>query len=259
MSWTTTSSLTEAKRDLAGCGTTSAALAFGGHTGLLVATTERWSGASWVTTSSLTEAKVALAGCGTTLAALVFGGNIGARVSTTEKWSGSSWSTTGSLTEAKQSLAGCGTTSAALAFGGNDGAVVAITEKWSGTSWVTTGSLTEAKYLLAGCGTSFSALAFGGSPTTATTEKWSDGSSLSGIVCNKTGTAITGIACNIDAYNRDTRTEHLGSDSSNSSDGSWSISDVPADVGTKTLVLFSYEGTYGDDTDIAGSEFITTV
>ena len=33
---------------------------------------------------------------------------------------------------------------------------------------------------------------------------------------------------------------------------------LPA-VGTKTLVLFSYEGTYGGDTDIAGSEFITTV
>ena len=83
-------------------------------------------------------------------------------------------------------------------------------------------------------------------------------SSLSGIVKNKTGTVITGVTCNVDVYNSNTRTEHLGSTTSSSSDGTWSVNVTP-NAGTKTLVLFSYEGVYGGDTDIAGSEFITTV
>ena len=40
--WATTGSLSEAKHALAGCGTTSAALAFGGYTNAYVATTEIW-------------------------------------------------------------------------------------------------------------------------------------------------------------------------------------------------------------------------
>lgn len=83
-------------------------------------------------------------------------------------------------------------------------------------------------------------------------------SDLSGIVKNKTGTTITGVTCNVDVYDKDTRTNHLGSTTSSSSDGTWSVNITP-NAGTQTLVLFSYEGIYGGDTDIAGAEFITTV
>ena len=52
MSWVTTSNLNEARYYLAGCGTTLAALSFGGYSPHL-ATTEKWSGPSWVKKHSL--------------------------------------------------------------------------------------------------------------------------------------------------------------------------------------------------------------
>ena len=260
MAWATTSSLTEAKQLLAGCGTTSAALCFGGYTGGGVDTTEIWSGTAWATTTSLIEAKWAFAGCGTSSAALCFGGYISGGIDTTEIWSGTAWATTTSLTEDKYSLAGCGTTSAALCFGGNTDAAVSTTEIWSGTAWATTTSLTEAKNYLAGCGTTSAALCFGGNTGVSgyfsTTEIWQV-SVLSGVVCDKNGSFVTE-ACNIDIYNKDVRDSRVGTAVSNPSDGSWSSNLGDIEVGTKCLVLFSYEGDYGGDTDIAGAEYLVS-
>ena len=175
MAWTTTSSLTEAKRSLAGCGTTSAALCFGGDTGDYVDTTEIWSGTAWATTTSLTEAKDSLAGCGTTSAALCFGGETDSNifVSTTGIWSGTAWATTTSLTEEKKTLAGCGTTSAALCFGGYTGVKFSTTEIWSGTAWATTTALPTEIYSMSGCGTTSAALCFGTYTHVSETLIWS--------------------------------------------------------------------------------------
>ncbi len=73
-----------ARTSLAGSGTNTAALAFGGtppNTGK----TEEWNGVSWVETSDLNVARNVLAGAGTTAASLAFGGTppVGGQ---TEEW-----------------------------------------------------------------------------------------------------------------------------------------------------------------------------
>jgi hypothetical protein len=89
-----------ARAQLAGCGTQTAALAFGGEppTGA----TELYDGNSWTTSNSLNTARRGLAGCGTQTAGLAFGGTppiTGA----TEEYDGNSWTTSpGSLNTARQ-------------------------------------------------------------------------------------------------------------------------------------------------------------
>ena len=56
--------LNQARHALAGCGDVNNALSFGGYTGAIVATTEKWSGSSWATTSALNQVRDYLAGCG---------------------------------------------------------------------------------------------------------------------------------------------------------------------------------------------------
>jgi len=114
--WSTTSGLNVARNYLAGCGDTNSALSFGGNTGAVVATTEKWSGTSWATTSALNQARRELAGCGDTNSALSFGGHTGANVATTEKWSGTSWATASALNQDRSYLAGCGDTNNALSL-----------------------------------------------------------------------------------------------------------------------------------------------
>ncbi len=176
--WTITSSLNETKYQTGGCGTSSAALCFGGHANTEdLSSTEIWNGSSWTITSSLNETKSSIGSCGTISAALCFGGIIDSGVFSdlTEIWNGTIWATTSSLSEEKYGLAGCGTISAALCFGGNALGRVDTTEIWNGTIWTTTNSLNEEKDDLAGCGTSSNALCFGGSTNYSpinTTEIW---------------------------------------------------------------------------------------
>ncbi len=163
--WATTPSLNVSRTGIAGCGTTSGALSFGGGTTARVATTEKWNGSAWATTTDLTNPRISLAGCGTTSGALSFGGGTTARVATTEKWNGSAWATTTDLTNPRSYLAGCGTTSDALSFGGGTTTAVTTTEKWNGSLWATTYALNTTRRYLAGCGTTSDALAIGGGPT----------------------------------------------------------------------------------------------
>jgi len=174
--WATTSSLTEVKQQLTGCGDISDALCFGRDSGGggEVDTTEIWNGTIWATTSSLTEVKDKLTGCGNTGDALCFGGDDSGELDTTEIWNGSIWATTTSLTEVKDKLTGCGDISDALCFGGDTGDEVDTTEIWNGSIWATTTSLTEAKDSSGGCGNTGDALCFGGNTGTKvdTTEIW---------------------------------------------------------------------------------------
>ncbi len=161
--WTTTSNLNQGRQTLAGCGTVSDALSFGGGTTTaVVATTEKWNGSSWATTTNLTIARYALAGCGTTSGALSFGGGTTAAVATVEKWNGSSWTITSSLNVARLGLAGCGTTSGALSFGGGTTAAVATVEKWNGNTWTITTDMNNKLSNSGLCGDILNALIIGG-------------------------------------------------------------------------------------------------
>ena len=76
--WSAGGALSTARSNLAGAGTNTAALAFGGALGApsytLVACTETYNGTSWSAGGALSTARYSLAGAGTNTAALAFGG-----------------------------------------------------------------------------------------------------------------------------------------------------------------------------------------
>jgi hypothetical protein len=76
-----------ARYALAGAGTQTAALAFGGtppNSGL----TEQWDGISWVTAPTMATARYHISGCGTQTLALGFGGYIPPNSAATEEFIG---------------------------------------------------------------------------------------------------------------------------------------------------------------------------
>ena len=76
-----------ARFNLAGAGTSTAALAFGGYaTPTVRACTEAYNGTSWTADSPLITARQALAGAGPSTAALAFGGQAGTSVACTEAY-----------------------------------------------------------------------------------------------------------------------------------------------------------------------------
>ena len=130
--WTTSSNLNVARSGLAGCGTQTAALSFGGYDDLnALVSTEKFNGTTWTNSGNLNTASSYLAGCGTQDGALSFGGgdtDLNA-VATSEKFNGTTWSVSGDLNVARYFLAGAGAQSdSALSFGGNN--YNPTTEKW---------------------------------------------------------------------------------------------------------------------------------
>jgi hypothetical protein len=178
--WITSGSLNTARYGLAGSGTQNAGLSFGGDTGSVSATTEKFTVIGWSTTGDLNTARYYLAGCGVQNSALSFGGFNVLELSVTEKFNGSTWSTDGGwdLNTARYGLAGCGTQNSGLSFGGNTGSVSAVTEKFNGSTWVATGNLNTARNGLNGFGIQNSALSFGGTTgaVSVVTEKFTGSS-----------------------------------------------------------------------------------
>ena len=84
--WATGNNLNTARNYLAGAGTQSAALSFGGYNPSYLAITEEYDGTSWVLSNNLNTARGYLAGAGTQTAALSFGGNNGSYFATTEEY-----------------------------------------------------------------------------------------------------------------------------------------------------------------------------
>jgi hypothetical protein len=83
---------------LAGCGTQTAALAFGGNIPPTTGATEEYDGSTWTSNpTGLNTARRTLGGCGTQTAALAFGGGYESyysfRTGATEEYDGSTWTT----------------------------------------------------------------------------------------------------------------------------------------------------------------------
>jgi hypothetical protein len=75
-SWATGNNMNTAREILAGAGTQTAALGFGGYTTAYVGTTEEYDGTNWATSNPINTARAQLAGAGTQTAALGFGGSL---------------------------------------------------------------------------------------------------------------------------------------------------------------------------------------
>jgi len=131
--WTVTDSLSTARRGLAGCGSQSAGLAYGGANGIAV--TDEYNGSTWSAGGSLLSGRDYTSGCGSQTGALCFGGNAGGYTATTEEYNGSSWSNVGSMNTAREQSGGTGTMTSGLSFGGWNGSTLSVTEEYNGSSW----------------------------------------------------------------------------------------------------------------------------
>jgi hypothetical protein len=95
--WTSSGSLGTARFGLAGAGTQTAGLGFGGS-GPTDAT-EEYDGSTWTTSpASLATARVSLGGAGTQTAGLAFGGSNPGATGATEEWNGAGSPTTKTIT-----------------------------------------------------------------------------------------------------------------------------------------------------------------
>jgi hypothetical protein len=116
-SWAAGGSLSTARERLAGAGTQTAGLGFGGTTGAVSAATEEYNGSAWTGGGNLGTARRNLGGTGIQTAGLGFGGYTTAATNATEEYDGSAWTAGGNLATTRRNLAGAGTQTAGLAFG----------------------------------------------------------------------------------------------------------------------------------------------
>ena len=191
--WSSGGALTTGRRGLAGAGTQTAGLGFGGYgpdspPPGITGKTEEYNGTSWSEDGDLSTARMVLGGTGTQTAGLGFGGYAAVpsagRVGVTESYNGSSWSETGDLSTVRSMLAGCGTTTAGLAFGGSlpPGGVSNSTEEFGGSSWTAGGNMNTARRYLSGFGIQTAALAVAGAePSASDKVEQYDGSSWTEI------------------------------------------------------------------------------
>ena len=116
--WHSGGPLLTGRSRMAGCGSPTAGLGFGGYspnTGY----TEEYNGTGWVNGGALNTARYNLGGCGTQTAGLGFAGYDGSNVKNeSEEYNGSSWTEGNNVNTARQMLAGSGRQTSALAFGG---------------------------------------------------------------------------------------------------------------------------------------------
>ena len=167
-SWSAGGNLNTSRRALAGGGTQTAGLAFGGDTPGATAVTENWDGTSWTEVSDLSTARSSLAGAGTgSASALAFGGSVSPKAQT-EEWSapavfskmnlgqvfynstsntfkvteqpasGGSFSSGGSLNTSRGYFAGFGSQTAGAVSGGSPYSSppkAQLHEQYNGSSW----------------------------------------------------------------------------------------------------------------------------
>jgi len=89
-SWSEAAEANTTRRSLAGAGTSTLALIYGGQTPSIVGVTEDWNGASWSEVADLSQVRNAHMGSGAAAtSALAAGGNTPGVTAATEEWSGS--------------------------------------------------------------------------------------------------------------------------------------------------------------------------
>ena len=168
--WATSNNMNTARAYLAGAGTQTEALAFGGYTTTAVADTEEYNGSSWTTSTALSGVVESLTGAGTQTAALAFGGQnpplSPIYSKNTEAYDGSTWTQIPATPFGARSQMMAGTQTAALGAGGYDGTLgvnITTTKEWDGSTWTTVpATLSTPVHAGYGCGTQTAAIAFGG-------------------------------------------------------------------------------------------------
>jgi hypothetical protein len=185
-SWATGGNLNTGRMVLAGVGTQTATLVFGG--GLpspFKNETELYNGSTWTELNNLNTTRTSLEGAGDSTAALGFGGYNIPFIGATESWNGTSWTTVpATLNTARGSGGGAGAQTSAIFFGGiapppSAYTFRAETELYNGTSWTEVNNLNTTRYILGSAknnADNTSALGYGGDTgapnAVANTESW---------------------------------------------------------------------------------------
>jgi hypothetical protein len=136
-SWTEVAEMNTARRLLAGAGTQTSALAYGGWPPNK-SETEEWNGSAWTEVNDLNTARRQASGVGVNAeGCLMVGGKTTAATANTESWNGSSWTEVNDLNTAREGSNNWGTYTSAISAGGinNPGATIASVESWDGSSW----------------------------------------------------------------------------------------------------------------------------
>lgn len=197
--WASGGALNTGRYFLAGTGSQTAGIAFGGYSGAPSGVTETYDGTSYTEVNDLGTARYTLGAAGTQTSTLGFGGGPGTK-NETEEYNGTSWSEQNNLSTGRRSIGGTGTQTAGLAFGGFVTAASAATEEYDGTSWTNGGNLNTARRTSSGSGTQTAGLAIAGgsdgpSNTGATEEyngtAWSESGDL--ITARRNGAASNGL------------------------------------------------------------------
>ena len=194
--WAAGGSLNTNRRNVAGAGIQTAALAFGGEAPR-TGKTELYNGTSWSEVADLNTARNTLGGSGTSTAAIAFGGEAPGPSGATETWDGSSWTTSpNSLNTPVRSNMGFGTTASAINMGGfyPSPTRVANVEEWSGTSWTAVSALPTATVNAAGFGIETAGVCAGGNvgSETGNTYEWGGSSWTTGGTMNTARSSVTG-------------------------------------------------------------------
>ena len=121
LDWTEVNDLNTARTKIGGCGTQTAAIAFGGQANgsdnPCAALTELWNGTNWTEVNDLNQARYFITGIGNTnTAALAANGEASNDTGTvnTELWNGTNWTEVNNLNTARNKPSGSGLSTAAL-------------------------------------------------------------------------------------------------------------------------------------------------
>jgi hypothetical protein len=181
-SWSSGGNLNTARLLLAGAGTQTAALGFGGSTGPApTGVTESYNGSTWTEVNDLNSARRSLGGDGTQTSAIGFGGasppfGSPGLTGSTETWNGTSWTEVNDLNTVRRDIAGiaANNTAALAATGSSDPGFYTNTESWNGTSWTEVNDVNTGRSDPGRGGVQTAGIIFGGSSgsITAVTETW---------------------------------------------------------------------------------------
>ena len=180
--WGSGGSLNTGRQNLAGAGTLTAGIVFGGQAPSATGVTEKYDGSSWTESGDLNNARRYLAGSGaSSSSALAFGGLPPTTAGYTEQFDGTSWTNKNAMNRSSSPVAnsdyigGAGTVTNTIAFGAGEGSdKTGRTETFDGTNWTEVADLNTARGYIAGVGDSTSALAISGYTGTASNvvEQW---------------------------------------------------------------------------------------
>jgi len=176
--WASGGNLNDARSQIGGVGTQTAAICIGGNTPPETGNTETYDGSSWTEVNDLNTARRLVQGMGTVYtSAFAVGGYAPPGYQTiVESWNGTSWTETTDLNSAKGAGGQAGTSTAGIVFSGVPGGPQVTNEEWNGSTWTEIADLNTGRRNAGSAGTVYTAaILFGGDetpPLTGKTEIW---------------------------------------------------------------------------------------